>query len=158
MKSRKLMRRFLALSILAVGVFSVLSVQEAKAQPGGTFCQSTFNWCVDDCVTAYNAVINRTNPPPTTAEQQAAFLELLRCGGQCYAGQTACYSENAWQSWLVQYNENINSNPEMIIEGPDPICGMFPQMILDCGSGETAEDIEACVMMIQQEQAKFHCP
>ncbi len=147
--------RFLVLSVLAAGAFSVLSVHNAKAQ-GGTFCQSTYNWCLDDAAVPLNAVIN--DPNSTQQQCNDAWRAYWRSNAACDSTQQGCFSENAWQDWLIQYNGNINSDPEMIQEGPDPICAMYPDIIVGCGSLPTAEEIEACVMMAQQEQAKFHCP
>jgi hypothetical protein len=156
MKLRRSMFRFLVLSVFVAGAFSALSVAEVKAQPGGTFCQSTYNWCLDDCAVPLNLVIN--NQSSTQAEVDAAWKAYWKCNSKCGSTQLACFSENAWQSWLQQFDYNITDDFFLIQNGPDPICAMFPQMIMDCGNLESAEDIEACVMMIQQEQAKYRCP
>ena len=136
------LRKFLTLFLLSTGAFFVLSNQNVKAQ-GGSFCQSTFNWCAADCQTAYNTSQN--------------FPDLLRCGGSCYANQSGCYSANAWQNWLLQVDLNIGDT-FLILNEPSPYCGNYPDMLVGCGSLPTAEEIEACVLMVQQEQARFHCP
>jgi len=136
------LRKFLTLFLLSTGAFFVLSNQNVKAQ-GGTFCQSTGNWCRSDCMTAY--------------DQSQNFAEVLRCTSSCYANQNACYSANAWQNWLLQVDLNIGDT-FLILNEPSPYCGNYPDMLVDCGSRPTAEEIEVCVLMVQQEQAHFHCP
>ena len=138
------LRKLLTLFVLSIGAFFVLSNQAVKAQPGGTFCQSTFNWCVNDCQTAYATSQN--------------LPELLRCGGSCYANQYACYSADAWQSWLQEFDYDITDDTFLILNEPSPYCGNFPDMLVSCGGLPTAEEIEVCVIMVQQEQAKFRCP
>ena len=148
MKSRRSIFKFLVLFLLSVGFFA-FSNQDVKAQPGGTFCLSTGNWCKDDCAARY------TDP---NDPMYMNFAEYDRCWSSCDADMYACYSENAWQEWLIQYNGNIDDDPLMILNEPDPTCGMYPDMLAGCDGLPTAEEIEACVSMIQAEQAKFRCP
>lgn len=137
------LRKFLTLFLLSTGAFFVLSNQNVKAQ-GGTFCQSTGTWCRTDCVVAD---IAHPNSP-----------ELQRCWASCDTNQYACYSANAWQSWLQEFDYNITDDFFVILNEPSPYCGNYPDMLVDCGSRPTAEEIEVCMIMVQQEQAKFHCP
>ena len=154
MKSRRLTFRFLVLSVFAAGAFSVLSVQDAKAD--GWFCHTDWDYrnavCninVSTCITACGAC---------TSTQAAACNDAL---SRCYASndikEQGCYSADAWHSFLLQVDLNIGDNFR-ILDEPDPICASYPDMLFDCGNLGTAEEIEACAMMVQQEQAKFHCP
>jgi hypothetical protein len=143
------LRKFLTLFLLSTGAFFVLSNQNVKAQPGGTFCQSTYNWGIDDCATAYvTCCTPKTNSWP----------EYVRCCSSADANRSACYSANAWQSWLQEFDYNITDDFFVILNEPSPYCGNYPDMLVGCGSLPTAEEIESCVLMVQQEQAKFHCP
>jgi hypothetical protein len=142
------LRKFLPLFVLSTGAFFVLSNQDVKAQPGGTFCQSTGTWCRTDCVDAYTA---NSNSP-------TAGAELARCWISCDTNQYACYSANAWQSWLQEFDYNITDDTFLILNEPSPYCGNFPDMLVSCGGLPTAEEIEVCALMVQQEQAKFNCP
>ena len=141
------LRKFLTLFVLLTGTFFLLSNQDVKAQPGGEFCQSTGNWCRDDCWAAYYASTSPT-----------ALNELGRCLASCEANQYACYSANAWQSWLQEFDFNITDDTFLILNEPDPSCAFFPDMLAGCSGYPTAEEIDVCVIMIQQEQAKFRCP
>lgn len=141
------LRKFLTLFVLSTGAFFVLSNQDVKAQPGGEFCLSTGNWCRQDCWDAYYA---STSPNSLT--------ELSRCLASCDANQQACYSANAWQSWLQEFDYDITDDIFLILNEPDPMCAVFPETLAGCGGLPTAEEIEVCVIMTQQEQAKFRCP
>ncbi len=141
------LRKLLTLVVLSTGAFFVLSNHGVKAQPGGEFCQSTGNWCRADCWAAYYASISPT-----------ALADLERCLASCEARQYACYSANAWQSWLQEFDYNITDDTFLILNEPDPICAFFPDVLVGCGSLPTAGEVEACVIMAQQEQAKFRCP
>jgi len=138
------LRKFLTLFVLSTGAFFVLSNQDVKAQPGGEFCQSTGNWCRNDCDAAY--AVHHNAP------------ERDRCKAICTANQYACYSANAWLSWLEEFDFDITNDTFLIINEPDPMCAFFPEMLLDCGSLPTAGDVEACVIMIQWQQAELNCP
>jgi hypothetical protein len=144
MKLRRLIFKFLTLFVLSTGAFFVLSNHDVRAQPGGEFCLSTGNWCRADCDAAY--AVDGDAP------------KRDRCKASCTANQYACYSANAWQSWLQEFDFDITDDTFLIINEPDPMCAFFPEMLLDCGSLPTAGDIEACVMGIQWLQAEFNCP
>lgn len=137
MKATKLMR-LLVLFLLSAGAFFALSNQAVKAD---TSCLIGYMSCTADCESFY----------PGTPEYN-------RCMDKCLATELACYSYQGWQDWLIQYNGNINNDPAMIDNGPDPICAIYPDIIRGCGDLPTAEEIEVCVIMAQQEQARFHCP
>lgn len=139
------LRKLLTLFVLSTGAFFVLSNQHVKAD--GTFCLSTGNWCNQDCWAAYYA----SNSPTSLAE-------LERCFASCATNQYACYSAFAWQSWLLEFDNNITDDFFLIDNGPDPICGNYPEMLVGCGNLPTAEEIEVCTLMLMQEQAKFGCP
>ena len=143
------LRKFLTLFVLSTGAFFVLSNQDVKAQPGGEFCLSTGNWCRADCEAAFWD-LNHPN--------HWDLAELDRCKASCTANQYACYSANAWQSWLEEFDFDITNDTFLIINEPDPMCAFFPEMLLDCGSLPTAGDVEACVIMIQWQQAELNCP
>src|SRR5687767_10928694 len=112
------LRILLTLLVLSAGAFFALSNQNVKAQ-GGTFCQSTGTWCRTDCVEADIA-------NPNSAE-------LQRCWTSCDANQYACYSANAWQSWLQEFDYDITDDTFLILNEPSPYCGNYPDMLVSCG-------------------------
>jgi hypothetical protein len=146
MKSKRLTIRFLVLGLLAAGAFSVLSVQDVRAD--GWFCEIDNYSCWATC----NHKYTDPNDP-----DYGDYDKWYRCTVVCDVNEQACLSYGAWQSWLIQYNGNIN-DPFMIENGPDPVCAMYPDIIAGCGGLPTAEEIEVCVMMAQQEQARYRCP
>jgi hypothetical protein len=146
--------RFLVLSVFAAGAFSVLSVQDAKAD--GWFCHTDWDYRNAVCNTAAQICIAACDPCGV-GQADACQAKLNACYAGNDAKQQSCYSADAWQSFLLQVDLNIGDNFR-ILDEPDPICGSYPDMLFDCGNLETAEEIEACSMMIQQEQARYHCP
>ena len=147
MKSIRLTFRVLVLSVFVATAFAVLSVQDAKAD--GWFCEIDNYSCWATCNQKYNDPMD---------PDYLDYTKWYRCTVVCDVNEQACLSYGAWQSWLIQYNGNINNDPAMIDNGPDPICSMYPDIIAGCGSLPTADEIDSCVIMAQQEQAKFRCP
>ena len=146
MKLRRLIFRFLALFVLSTGAFFVLSDQNVKAN--GTFCQSTRTWCYSDCDTAYWTW-------GTTATLNPDVWD--RCNAVCNTNELGCLSAVAWDDWLYFVNLNIGEN-FLIVNEPNPICATYPDALVNCGSYETAVEVEACMLMVQQEQAHNNCP
>jgi hypothetical protein len=70
----------------------------------------------------------------------------------------SCISADRWQHWLQEFDFNITDDFFVILNEPSPYCGNYPDELVSCGNLPTAEEIEACTLMVQQEQAKFHCP
>jgi hypothetical protein len=70
----------------------------------------------------------------------------------------SCISADRWQHWLQEFDFNITDDFFVILNEPSPYCGNYPDDLVSCGNLPTAEEIEACTLMVQQEQAKFHCP
>jgi len=95
---------------------------------------------------------------PDSLTLPAAEAEAIRqrCHAKCLSEEFSCISADAWSAW--EPPTDIWGNDFELLNEPSPICAIFPGMLFDCGNGATAEEIEACVMGIQQEQAKFHCP
>ena len=150
--------RFLVLGVFAAGAFSVLSVQDAKAD--GWFCHTDWDYrnavCNTQCQTCIDAAWS-SFLPPSQSEIDACENARSRCYASNDVKEQGCYSAGAWQSFLLQVDLNIGDNFR-ILDEPDPICASFPDMLFDCGNLGTAEEIEACAMMVQQEQAKYRCP
>jgi hypothetical protein len=143
MKSRKSIAKFLALLLLSMG-FLVLAYQDVNAQQSCDFDYEVNNGhCWDQC----DGVTN--------------FDLWQQCTQRCYASSDAtldaCYASSAWQNWLLSVDLNIGDTFR-ILDEPDPLCAYYPDVLLNCGALPTAEEIQACVMMAHQEQAKFHCP
>lgn len=159
MKLRGSMFRFLVLSVFAAGAFSFLSVQNAKAD--GWFCWIDWDYRNAVCNTQYDTCVAACTVDYCTPCQQSEINVCLQARERCYRGndakQQSCYSADAWQSWLYQVDLNIGDNFR-ILDEPNPACANYPGALDNCAGLPTAEEIDACVMMIQQEQARDHCP
>jgi hypothetical protein len=147
MKSRKSIAKFLALLLLSMGFF-VLADQDVNAQPPSQSCGFDYDLCNSYIIDQCDGITDFDEWQQCTQRNYAS----------CDAALDACYASNAWQGWLIQYNGNISSDPYMIDWGPDPICSIFPDALLSCGNLPTAVEIQACTLMIHQEQARFRCP
>jgi hypothetical protein len=143
MKSRKSIAKFLALLLLSMGFF-VLVDQDVNAQQSCEMDYEVNNgYCSEQCAGITN------------------FDAWQQCTQRCYASADAtldaCYASSAWQDWLLSVDLNIGDTFRILNE-PDPSCAYYPDALFNCGALPTAGEIEACVMIIHQEQAKFHCP
>lgn len=139
------LRKFLTLFLLSTGAFFVLSNQTVKAD---TPCVIQYSDCTAACATAFSTFGN---------PHFLNYGEYQRCVASCLTSELACYSYNGWQNWLQQVNLNIGDN-FLILNEPNPMCAYYPDQLVSCGSLPTAEEIEACMLMVQQEQARDHCP
>lgn len=140
------LRKFLTLFLLSTGAFFVLSSQNVKAD--GTMCVISGTWCQSSCDEAYNAC-------------QTSLAQYRACQASCTTNQEGCFSHHrwisAWESWLWEVNLNIGDN-FLILNEPNPICATYPDALVNCGSYEEATEIEACMLMVMQEQAHNNCP
>lgn len=139
------LRKFLTLILLSTGAFFVLSNQNVTAQ--GNACVSVRTQCQSGCTQNWQ----QSSQTPWDYETYG------RCWASCIAYHEACYSAVQWQNWLWQVNLNIGDN-FLILNEPNPMCAYYPDMLVNCGSLPTAEEIEACMLMVQQEQARDNCP
>ena len=135
--------RFLVLSVFTAGV---LSFFPAAAEAS---CTGDYSSCRVTCSVEY---LYDQNYHPAEA-----MANWQRCEARCLSGEMSCISANAWQEWLYQVDLNIGDNFR-ILDEPNPACAYYPDELFNCGNLETAEEIESCTMMIQQEQARDHCP
>lgn len=52
-----------------------------------------------------------------------------------------------WQSWLQEFDFDITDDTFLILNEPNPMCAFFPEILVDCGSLPTAEEIEVCTRL-----------